>query len=92
MTAGAKAWVIMPYGNVLITVIISSSPCFGLVTGSLRVVNAVKALERLPRAYYDFIDVFSEEQTDALPSNSQYDYAININNKQPPHKPIYNLS
>ncbi len=46
----------------------------------------------MPEAYSDFTDVFSEELAGVLPSNIDYDHAIELDRKAPPHLPIYNLS
>lgn len=47
----------------------------------------------IPEAYREFEDVFSEENANALPQHEKHDHAIDLmDERQPPHGPIYNLS
>ena len=47
----------------------------------------------IPKAYNEFIDVFSEESANVLPKHGKQDHAIDLmDDKQPPYGPIYNLS
>lgn len=47
----------------------------------------------IPEAYAEFKDVFSDDQANILPDHGPDDHAIDlVDERQPPHGPIYNLS
>ena len=47
---------------------------------------------QLPIKLNNYINIFSEESAGELPFNYPGDHAIEINNKDPLYKPLYNLS
>jgi hypothetical protein len=47
----------------------------------------------IPSQYQEFKDVFEKKNADTLPKHQPYNYAIDLGEgKQPPFRPIYNLS
>ena len=57
-------------------------------------IASVKVQEiKVPEAYKDFADVFSEDSAAELPEHGLHDHAIDlVDGKQPPYGPIYSLS
>ena len=47
---------------------------------------------RIPEAYRDFAEVFSEAKADELPEHGPQDHAIDLHSGTPPFGPLYNLS
>ena len=48
--------------------------------------------QTLPADYGDFADVFSQENAAQLPPHRSTDHAIDLQEGEPPHGPLYNLS
>lgn len=63
------------------------------ISHDLGMLNAtLKNNRQIPSQYAEFADVFSEEKANELPEHGLHDHAIDINGKEPPFGPIYNLS
>lgn len=55
--------------------------------------DIVSCRERLPREYYEFLDVFSKKEADKLPPHHAYDHKIQLKEgAEPPFGPLYDMS
>lgn len=49
--------------------------------------------EKLPKEYYEFLDVFSKKEADKLPPHRPYDHKIQLKEgAEPPFGPMYDMS
>lgn len=48
--------------------------------------------KEVPLKLTDYVDVFSTKNAGLLPHHKETDHAINIEDKAPPYRPLYNLS
>jgi hypothetical protein len=49
--------------------------------------------EKLPKEYYEFLDVFSKKEADKLPPHGPYDHKIQLKEgAEPPFGPMYDMS
>ena len=55
-------------------------------------IQSVDAAPTLPEEYCNYADVFSVENAGLLPAHKASDHAIDLDGKDPPYRPLYNLS
>ena len=61
-------------------------------TGKVVHIQNVGQAQPLPQEYTDFMKVFSTENAGCLPSHKVSNHAIDLDGKEPPYGPLYNLS
>ncbi len=52
----------------------------------------IAAAPSIPQTYINYADVFSKSEAECLPAHEKHDYVIDTKRKDPPHRPLYNLS
>ena len=55
-------------------------------------IQSVDAVPTLPKEYCNYADVFLVENAGLLPAHKASDHVINLDGKDPPYRPLYNLS
>ena len=65
---------------------------YALIVAGVNSGEKVKVAKTLPEKMKDFADVFSKENAGKLPPLKAGDHAIELDGRDPPYGPIYNLS
>ena len=55
-------------------------------------VQSASDLQAIPPEYTSYMDIFSTEKAGLLPTHKASDHAIDLDGKDPPYGPLYNLS